>query len=415
MKKAGKRTILITLSALLVVFCIGVSYAATTGGVEDSYHGQLGRINGGGNGLGMLEKWCALPYFNLEEQGQTAWETKCGSCHIGASWSASKSIANCSLCHQTTGSDKPTGLTEAPTVDKCMTCHKKDTAKRGDVFDAENDVHIAAGMNCQDCHPRLSDEYSDHQIAKGTVIDTTEDTMEGSMYTCADCHGLRPHHHNVKHGGKPDKDCDEVACEERIRHKLQREYLMLDKHCDEVACEVCHTGLRPGSALASRTWAKFNADGKPVTEMRGTDWLPEHKWYSSENVKGHLPILGYTEHKDYQGAKIYAFNPVTVTWFITGEENSDLDDSIVVADVKAADADEDSETTEAEMRAYNNAQYPTATLVTEDMNFQISHSVTKEDAFNCDDCHGDTGWVLDWTQLGYDADPRHKGNIGKKR
>ena len=409
MKNAGKRTILITLSALLVVFCIGVSYAATTGGVEDSYHGQLGRIDGEGNGLGMLEKWCALPNFNLEEQGQKVWETKCGSCHIGASWSESKDKPDCTCCHE---GSTDTELT-APTVAKCMSCHSKDTSKRGDVFDAENDVHIAAGMNCQDCHPRLSDEYSDHQIAKGTVIDTTEDTMEGSMYTCADCHGLMPHRHNARHGGKLDKDCDEVACEERIRHKLQRRDLMLDKHCDEVACEVCHTGLRPGSALASRTWAEFTDAGKPVTVKRGTNWLPEHKWYHSEGVSGHLPILGYTELKDYKGAKIYAFNPVSVTWFIE-TSTSDIKDNIVVADVKAADANGNGITTVDEMQEYDgdddgmDPDYPEATLLTEYMNFQISHSVTK-DAFNCDDCHGDTGWVLDWTQLGYDGDPCHKG------
>jgi hypothetical protein len=206
MKKAGERMIL---SALLVVSCIGVSYAAV-GGVEDSYHGQLGRsidYGGWGNGFGMLEKWCALPNFNLAEQGQPDWEGKCGSCHIGASWSVSKPNANCSLCHQTTGGAEPTGLVHAPTVAKCMTCHSKDTAKRGDIFEASHDVHIAAGMNCQDCHPKIEadeDSDSDHQIAKGTVIDTTEDTVEGSMDTCADCHGLTPHRHNVSHGGALD-------------------------------------------------------------------------------------------------------------------------------------------------------------------------------------------------------------------
>ena len=391
MKKDGKKMIL---SALIIVSCIGVAYAA--GGVEDSYHGQLGRseaYGGSGNGLGMLEKWCALPNFNLAEQGQPAWEDNCGqACHIGASWSASNPNPDCIRCHQSdTGG---AGLTEAPTVAKCMTCHKKDTAKRGDIFEASHDVHIAAGKDCQYCHPRLTDDeystYSDHQIAKGTVIDTTEDTVEGSMDTCADCHGLTPHHRNVRCGSK------------------------LDNHCDEVACEVCHTGLRPGSALASRTWAEFTDAGKPVTVKRGTDWLPDHKWYSSEGVTGHLPILGYTDLKDYPGAKICAFNPVIVTWFIR-TSTSDLDDSIVVADVKAADANGDQITTVDEMRAYNNAQYPDATLVTRDMNFQISHSVTKEDAFNCDDCHGDGGWVLDWDQLGYDDDPRQKSCDGDSR
>jgi len=237
MKNTGKMIISIILMALLVVASIGVSYADIEDRVENSYHGQLGRIadEGWGNGLGMLEKWCALPNFNLGEQGQSALEDDCGGCHIGASWSASEPEPDCTRCHGGSIGNKLT----APTVAKCMDCHKKDTSKRGDVFDADNDAHIAAGMNCQDCHPRLSDKYSNHQIAKGTVIDTTEDTMEGSMDTCADCHGLTPHSHTVSHGGA------------------------LDKHCDEVACEVCHTGLRPGCALASREWNEFTELGKP--------------------------------------------------------------------------------------------------------------------------------------------------------
>ena len=417
MKRAGKWIFSIIISVLLLLSFIGVSHANTAGGdpvgdtVEYSYHGQLGRseaYGGWGNGLGMLEKWCALPNFNLKEEGQDAWEAKCGKCHIGANWSTSRNTTDCTLCHQSPAGGKGPG--EAPTKDKCMTCHWKDTSKRGDVFkaasntsnasdddiclaiasrgdvfSASNDVHIAAGMNCQFCHRRLEDEKSDHQIAKGRVIDTTEDTMEGTMLLCVDCHGSKPHTDRVGQGDE------------------------LDEHLDKVACEVCHTGLRPGNALESRRWNEFTETGKPVTVKRWTDWLPEHKWYQSEGVTGHLPILGYTELKDYPGAKIYPFNPVTVTWFIK-TSTSPLDDNIVVADVKAADANGDRITNVTEMRTYDgdndgNPDYPDATLVTEDMNFQISHSVTAKDAFTCGDCHCNSGWVLNWTQLGYDGDP----------
>ncbi len=36
-----------------------------TNAVEASYHGQLGKDTGG---LGMLEKWCALPNFSYSQQ-----------------------------------------------------------------------------------------------------------------------------------------------------------------------------------------------------------------------------------------------------------------------------------------------------------------------------------------------------------
>jgi hypothetical protein len=51
--------------------------------VESSYHGQLGRspaLGGWGNGLGMMEKWCALPNFSFEKQGRIkGWKKQCGT------------------------------------------------------------------------------------------------------------------------------------------------------------------------------------------------------------------------------------------------------------------------------------------------------------------------------------------------
>jgi len=49
---------------LLLVLSINPANTQAKDVVESSYHGQLGRspaLGGWGNGLGMLEKWCALP------------------------------------------------------------------------------------------------------------------------------------------------------------------------------------------------------------------------------------------------------------------------------------------------------------------------------------------------------------------
>ncbi len=69
-----------------------------------------------------------------------------------------------------------------------MTCHSKEIAKRG--YDTTNDMHMVDhGMLCQDCHFRFTDTDSDHQLAKGTVLDTSlstsKDTMDGG---CESCH-----------------------------------------------------------------------------------------------------------------------------------------------------------------------------------------------------------------------------------
>ena len=392
-----------SLALLIAIIVLQLAFvpvlAAKPGGVEASYHGEMGL----GSGLGMLEKWCALPNFSFDQQnGVDGWSAQsCNACHIGASWNPVKSSADCSYCHQ---SANPT-VGDAPSVDKCMTCHKKDTAKRGVLFTAEQDVHIAAGMLCHDCHKIAKDRYSDHQFLKGTAIDTTEPTKEGTMSCVSgDCHSPQPHFVNngKKSGTKPAKAAHGST---------------LNSHTEKVACETCHTGLRPAPALASRQWNSFTASGAPVTTKHTANWKPEYKWYDNTGpgISGdyHLPILSHTERRDVEGAKIYPFNAVTVDWFVK-TETSTYDDVIIVPVVKAADSDGDKYVSVAEMRAapayLGHPVYDQATLVTADMNFSISHSVVPvELAFDCKDCHGRKGWVLNWEQLGYEQDPRKKG------
>lgn len=380
------RTVLTKIGATFALIALGLSSPlvaeAEVGGVEQSYHGQLGF----GSGSGMLEKWCALPNFSFEQQSEIdGWTSQsCNGCHIGAAWNPTKSSSNCLYCHN---SDSPKHW-DVPQVADCMTCHSKDETKRGDAFTAEQDVHIAAGFLCQECHERKADEFSDHQFRKGTSIDTTEPTMEGTLSCTKFCHDPKPH--SAKKG---------------IAVKLNR-------HTEKVACETCHTGLRPAAALARRQWNVF-VSGKPVTTMRAAGWLPEHKWYDNTGpgASGNydLPILGYTERRDAEGAKIYPFNSVSVDWYIK-TPTSKFDEVIPVPAVKAADSNGDGIVTLEEMQV----TYPEATLVTEEMNFNISHSVVPVAlAFGCKDCHGRNGWVLDWQQLGYEGDARRLKATGK--
>ncbi len=319
----------------------------------------------------------------------------CSNCHIGAAWSTDddKKEPICTKCHI---SATPTELDHEVTVAKCMGCHKKDVAKRGDDFCRElNDVHLAAGFLCQDCHvnPMGEDGISTHQFKKGTAMDTTEPTMMGTLSCTSACHygdELQVPHGLYPHDGTPKGDA-------------------LNEHTDKVACETCHTGLRPNDALERRQWNVFLTEGenkgKPVTTWRKKGWLPVHKWYNNTGpgVSGdfHLPILGYTERRNAPGAKIYPFNAVSVDWFVKTKQSA-YDDIITVPDVKAADADGDGTVTVDEMRLVSKH----AVLMTEDMNFSITHSVLPaEDAFECQDCHTSLSWVLNWQQLGYDGDP----------
>jgi len=355
---------------LLATLCLPGAAAAAFG-IEHSYHGQLGH----GTGTGMLEKWCPLPNFSFAQQGGIeGWARQgCDNCHVGAPWNLQKPWGNCFQCH-----DDEDFVSVG--VDGCLACHVRDTEKRGDRFTPEQDVHIAAGLRCHDCHAMANETPADHQFLKGTAIDTTEPSMEGTLSCTAFCHEAAP-------------------------HAAARDSERLNGHVAKIACETCHTGRRPAPALSARRWDRFTPDGDPVTERHAPGWLPAYKWYDNRGAGAAgdylLPILGDTERRDAPGARIHPFNAVTVSWYVKAPQSA-FDDVIPVPEVRAADADGDGTITLDEMRAI----YPGATLLTEDMNFSISHSVMpRETAFGCDDCHGRNGWVLDWARLGYARDP----------
>jgi len=365
---------LIILTALSLSLLINPALTRAKDVVESSYHGQLGKspaLGGWGNGLGMLEKWDPFTNFSFEKQGRIkGFKANCGGCQTSSYRDPATGKTDCQLCHKT--KDGKGG----PTLAQCAKCyHTYGTLKRGDIFDEENDIHLAVGMECHDCHESLADPHSDHQFAKGYAIDTTEDTVEGTL-SCTKCHEEKPH------DGVPKGE------------------VLNSKHVNKIACVTCHTGQRPGEAIKTRSWNRFTKDGKPVTAKRKPGWIPRHKWYTGKKL-GYLPILGATDLM----SKIYPFNAVTFTWFIERGDAA-LEDVISVPEVKAADADKDGETTVEEMRSYKKGKYKDATLVTKEFNFSVTHSIVPSDqAFNCNDCHGKKAYILNWKELGYDSDP----------
>jgi methanogenesis multiheme c-type cytochrome len=172
------------------------------------------------------------------------------------------------------------------------------------------------------------------------------------------------------------------------------------KHVNKIACVTCHASPRLGKAIESRSWNKFTKDGAPVTKIRNPGWIPANKWYTGKEL-GPFPLLKPTELM----AKIHPFNVVTFTWFVE-KADSPLDDIIPVPEVKAADANNDGETTVEEMRQYDKGKYKEATLLTREFNFSISHSIVPSNkAFTCDHCHGEDAHVINWKELGYIEDP----------
>jgi len=349
----------------------------------------------------------------------TDWITRCGGCHIGGAFDTLSVFhptdgtfagnplvpaVNCTRCHAVAPpAIGPLLPAEEPIVANCMTCHGKECAKRG--FDPADDVHIVDnGMKCQACHVRMDDGTSDHQLAKGCVIDTSEptwtDTMTVAGTDCESCH--------LTETGDPI-------------HKNT----MLNQHAAKIACETCHTGIRPANrALNDRSWE----NGSNVTHKRPYAWLPWLKWYdgggspSGYPANNDLPILkdpdlmkGWSRVFD---AKIFPFNNIDVTWWLkntgcTGQPP--YDDVIPNFVVQAATTFFGGTPTQAQMRTYDhdgdtNPDYPCAVVITDTVSFNVSHSVQpKEEAFRCNDCHidgvsgeFDDGWdSTKWSDLGY--------------
>lgn len=345
---------------------------------------------------------------------------RCGGCHIGGAFDTLNvvhptdpgspfagdplvPVVNCIRCHALAPpASGPLLPGEEPTVALCMTCHGKEVAKRG--FDPADDVHIVDNsMLCQDCHVRMDDGTSDHQLAKGCVIDTSEPTWTNTMTVagtdCESCHlaATDPIHTNT----------------------------MLNQHAAKIACEACHTGIRPANkALNDRSWG----DGSNVTHKRPYAWLPWLKWYDGGGsppgypANNDLPILkdpdlmkGWSRVFD---AKIFPFNNIDVTWWLkntacTGQPP--YDDVIPNSVVQAATGFFGHEPQQWEMRTYDGdgtpgADYPCAVKKTDTVSFNVSHSVQpKEEAFRCNDCHidgvsgeFDDGWdSTKWSDLGY--------------
>ncbi|MCK5038535.1 MAG: hypothetical protein KAS16_05500 [Thermoplasmata archaeon] len=361
--------------------------------VNSSYHAALGYDVENG---GMYNKWCALPNFLLDVQGDALWIQKCGVCHVGGGEVDKLGMeVDCAICHQQSGynwtarnaaiasgdfhnasRDAMAGVDidfGTPVDSQCLGCHRKDTGKRAMVWDAEHDVHNAAGLTCLDCHIT-----EDHNIGKGDITDShVAEHLDGTVKSCDDisCHGATPH---------------------------DNEY---DDHLDIIVCETCHIPTLPGNkALDTTNWST----GSVVKTKHPEEFRPVLAWYDGENA-GELPSPSATIHTD--GAKIYPYNIILATWWDEGIDPAVVEhpsgpepgNPILPAHIKLADANGDGVMTEIEVRSLDvdgdgRPDYPTAILREFDVYFSVSHNIVKEGALTCIDCHDEDG-ILDYEIL----------------
>ena len=293
------------------------------------------------------------------------------------------------------------------------TCHSGDSKKTGVKWTQSDydqyDAHASHSVECSECHITR-----DHQIGRGGVSDPANSSE--AMKECIDCH------EGISHG------------------------MVIDgAHYGVVACDGCHIPMLPAeTVLESVNWA----NGVKEEIYKDSEIRPVLEW-SDGMDNGKLPV---PDSKDDPNVKLVPFNIITVTWWDAGinadvrlnpDTSTAIGNPIALADVKAADADNDGEVSSDEIHAYdgdNNGQpdYPNAVLRQQDLYFRVSHNIASTKVglaapLTCGDCHCASGTStldsihftaesiecticheyrppVDWLALGYDADPASPGD-----
>jgi len=362
--------------------------------------------------------------FCIGTQGN---QKKCTTCHVGYGWGDTSYDFNnpenvdCLACHADTASyaKGEYGLpaegidllaasqsVREPTRDNCGKCHFDggggNGVKHGDLdeslyFPTENlDVHMGRlDFQCIDCH-----QTTDHQIKGRMVADNyTIDPQE--QVACTDCHNA-------------------------VQHQDER----INTHVDSVACQTCHI---PAIALEDPTKVTWD------WSTAGQDIAEDH--YTYLKIKG-----TFTYEKDYQPAYVW-FNGNLEYRYLLGDKMDPSEPTMIdmpAGDIKDPNAKIFPFKIHVAKQPYDsvnniliqprtggnavagggfweNFDWPSALeLGAQDaglnysgqygfaetwMYWPTTHMVQpKENALQCDDCHGENG-RMDWESLGYPGDP----------
>jgi hypothetical protein len=144
-------------------------------------------------------------------------------------------------------------LTRRPEAQRCEFCHAQKLADQspGDAWQADPDVHLAAGLRCADCHRN----GLDHAIVRGDA------GARDHGLSCAGCHygqgaAQAPGGPTAGRLGSPAHDHPGLPA----------------LHFEELACTACHSGPWPGEA--TRPMQTALAHGLGLTSRERTAATP---------------------------------------------------------------------------------------------------------------------------------------------
>jgi octaheme c-type cytochrome (tetrathionate reductase family) len=394
-------------------------------------------------------------------------EGRCAQCHAGYGYDDNNYDFNdmtnvdCLVCHDQTGTYAKAPTTAGlpaesvdlgavarsvgqnggvPTIDNCIDCHAKagggDNVKHGDIAMSllnttrEFDVHMGSdggNLDCVACHGVKKD-------GSGNVIDHGIGGMpyhsvdEGELKTCEGCHGDA----NSRHAGKPVE-------------------AVINLH-PTLACQVCHIPAFARNTPTKTEWYwadagdvergvefdpsfDYGENGVPVYDpkkgsfvwqndvrptLRYFDGMWDRFIINANDTFTETPAVLGEPSADYTtaGAKIYPFKKMI------GNQPADLNNNTVLVPHLFGTKGGPNPywgNWDWDLALQDGALYTGQTysgefqFVPTVMYLTVNHEVApKEQAYgftgttSCADCH--TGNQIDWTELGWTAEPPPFGN-----
>lgn len=332
-------------------------------------------------------------------------------------------------------------------------------SKRGTPFSPEWDVHAAAGVNCIECH-----ETKGHLIAKGTHTTTmmTNDLPEFEV-SCTNCHGAEPHSQDEELAESLNDHLEYIACQTCHIPELHPDNATMRDFSDPVFEEehgiyIYNDVLKesqPGKGIKYIWW---NGDatflGNPVGDnpngaglyrfYNPTHVWPEFKDFNYENwyenvmrpiaAQGRpskiypMKLFNGKQHIDLQNAGPFGgmFLPYNLPqYYMTGDPSMAVTSELKKPMMKMMygwmfdiymmnrfmsymDDGSGDYLKGWDTRPYDDLiadidRYSEPRWIPQDALLEISHSIRREGAFSCQDCHSENS-VMDWKLLGYSKD-----------
>ncbi|MBM4372860.1 MAG: tetrathionate reductase family octaheme c-type cytochrome, partial [Deltaproteobacteria bacterium] len=351
--------------------------------------------------------------------------------------------ASCTRCHAGYGWEDDTFDFTVETSVDCLACHERSgqyrkgeagrPAEGTDLLAAARSVGYPLRSNCGGCHAYggggLGVKHGDLDSTLDNPTEEDDVHMGRAGLLCIDCHGghghdIRGKAYSVSVGPEGGIGC--VDCHPAAPHGDDR----LNRHVQAVACQTCHipTFARTVPTKTRWDWSKAGDDTRPDDDhaylrIKGEfvyerDVVPEYLWFDmtmdryllGDPVRGDGPTAINRPRGDRStpGARIWPFK------VHRGKQPWDRRNGYLVAPVTSGpggywhDFDWGQAIRLGAARAGLAFSGDYGFTETE-MFWPLSHMVAPADrALGCDDCH-DAGGRLDWTALGYTADPMRTG------